>query len=254
MKITGDLSVTSARSNARHGWNAGWVFRSGGQGAWYDPSDLSTLFQDAAGTVAVTGAGQPVGRMIDKSGHGRDATQTTASARPIYRTNGQHHWLEFDGVDDFMRLTSALDLDAGTVVMALKEPAGRTQHSILLSPTGAGYITISGSTTRSLSKNALGTIVPVDSPTPFAMTADSAIGIRVNGQTIHARRHPDPTEHVNGTLASANLENTNTLMAFSSGGQLPARVDLCGLLLCADALPANTYARAIAWMNTRIAP
>ncbi len=253
MKITGDLSVTSARSNARHGWNAGWVFRNGGQGAWYDPSDLSTLFQDAAGTIAVTGTGQPVGRMLDKSGHGRNATQTTASARPIYRTNGQKHWLEFDGVDDFMRLSAPLDLDTGTVVMALTEPPGRTHHSILLSPTGAGYITISGSGTRSLSKNALGSIVPVDSPTTFAMTAETAVGIRVSGQTLHARRWPDSTEHVNSTAASANLETTNTLMAFSSGGELPARVDLFGLLLCSDALPPNTYARALSWMNTRIA-
>jgi len=35
--------------------------------AWYDPSDLSTLFQDAAGTTPVTSAGDPVGLMLDKS-------------------------------------------------------------------------------------------------------------------------------------------------------------------------------------------
>ncbi|MCF7725789.1 hypothetical protein [Sulfitobacter sp. M22] len=43
------------------------LFANGEQGAWYDPSDLSTLFQDAAGTVPVTAAGQPVGLMLDKS-------------------------------------------------------------------------------------------------------------------------------------------------------------------------------------------
>lgn len=31
---------------------------------------------------------------------GSHATQGTASARPIYRTDGNLHWLEFDGVDD----------------------------------------------------------------------------------------------------------------------------------------------------------
>jgi len=35
--------------------------------AWYDPSDLSTLFQDAMGTIPVTSAGDPVGLMLDKS-------------------------------------------------------------------------------------------------------------------------------------------------------------------------------------------
>lgn len=37
------------------------------QGFWYDPSDLSTLFQDATGTTPVTAVGQPVGLMLDKS-------------------------------------------------------------------------------------------------------------------------------------------------------------------------------------------
>lgn len=43
------------------------LFANGEQGFAYDPNDLSTMFQDAAGTVPVTGAGQPVGLMLDKS-------------------------------------------------------------------------------------------------------------------------------------------------------------------------------------------
>lgn len=72
------------------------------QGAMYDPSDLSTLFQDSAGTTPVTADGQPVERMLDVSGNGNHATQTSATRIPLYRTNGALHWLEFDGVDDFM--------------------------------------------------------------------------------------------------------------------------------------------------------
>jgi hypothetical protein len=43
------------------------LFANGEPGAWYDPSDLSTLFQDSAGTTPVTAAGQPVGLMLDVS-------------------------------------------------------------------------------------------------------------------------------------------------------------------------------------------
>lgn len=43
------------------------LFENGGQGFWLDRSDLSTMFQDAAGRIPVTGAGQPVGLMLDKS-------------------------------------------------------------------------------------------------------------------------------------------------------------------------------------------
>lgn len=43
------------------------LFAAGEQGAWYDPSDFSVLFQDAAGITTVTAAGQPVGLILDKS-------------------------------------------------------------------------------------------------------------------------------------------------------------------------------------------
>jgi hypothetical protein len=59
------------------------LFFAGEQGVWYDPSDLSTLFQDAAGTTPVTAVEQPVGRMLDKSGRGNHATQSTAASRPV---------------------------------------------------------------------------------------------------------------------------------------------------------------------------
>lgn len=43
------------------------IFANNEQGFVYDPNDLSTMYQDAAGTVPVTGVGQPVGLMLDKS-------------------------------------------------------------------------------------------------------------------------------------------------------------------------------------------
>jgi hypothetical protein len=43
------------------------LFSAGEQGAWYDPSDFSTLFTDSAGTTPVTAVEQFVGLMLDKS-------------------------------------------------------------------------------------------------------------------------------------------------------------------------------------------
>jgi hypothetical protein len=59
------------------------LFAAGEQGAWYDPSDMTTLFQDSSGTTPVTAVEQTVGRMLDKSGRGNHATQATPSARPV---------------------------------------------------------------------------------------------------------------------------------------------------------------------------
>lgn len=63
------------------------LFANGEQGVWYDPSDISTLFQDNAGTTPVTTPGQQVGKMLDKSGRGNHATQSTSTQRPIYGIN-----------------------------------------------------------------------------------------------------------------------------------------------------------------------
>jgi hypothetical protein len=43
------------------------LFANNEQGAWYDPSDMSTLFQNQAGTTPVTAVEQPVSLMLDKS-------------------------------------------------------------------------------------------------------------------------------------------------------------------------------------------
>lgn len=55
------------------------------------------LFRDAAGTLPVTADGDPVGLMLDLSGNGNHASQNVSSSRPIYRTDGTVHWLQFSG-------------------------------------------------------------------------------------------------------------------------------------------------------------
>lgn len=59
------------------------LFANSEVGAWYDPSDLTTLFQDSAGTTPVTADGQPVGKSLDKSGRGNHASQATSTKRPV---------------------------------------------------------------------------------------------------------------------------------------------------------------------------
>ena len=83
MQLT-SLSLALSRI-AGGGFSPLSLFAAGEQGAWYDPSDLATLYQDAAGTAPVTAVEQPVGLMLDKSGRGNHAFQATTSPakRPI---------------------------------------------------------------------------------------------------------------------------------------------------------------------------
>lgn len=77
-----------ARQRGVRGWGAVEpLFANGEQGLWLDPSDLSTLFQDTAGTSPLTAPGQQVALALDKSGRGGRVIQPTALARP---TLGRH--------------------------------------------------------------------------------------------------------------------------------------------------------------------
>jgi hypothetical protein len=64
------------------------LFTSGVVGAWYDPSDYTSLFQDSAGTTAVTAVEQPVGLMLDKSQGLVLGSELVTGAASAYTGNG----------------------------------------------------------------------------------------------------------------------------------------------------------------------
>lgn len=92
-------------------WKPLNLFDAGQYGIWFDPSDLTTLFQDAAGAIPVTGDGQPVGLMLDKSGNNYHAVQSSAANRPTYKTSGGKHWIQFDGLKSHMIVAHPIPTD-----------------------------------------------------------------------------------------------------------------------------------------------
>lgn len=75
---------------------------------WYDPSDLSTMWQDTAGTIPAV-PGLPVARIDDKGNLGLHATQATAANRPtLQRDSGGNYYLQFDGVDDALTIPTGM--------------------------------------------------------------------------------------------------------------------------------------------------
>jgi len=136
---TGEAAIDTLRSR---GWTVtvtgGYssspsaLFAGGTEGVWYGPSDLSTLFQDSAGTTPVTTAGQPVGLMLDKSGNDNHATQATAAARPTYQTGPARATL--DKVDD--RLSATVPTGGFTGTMVLATDQGTASYGVTI-PAGA---------------------------------------------------------------------------------------------------------------------
>jgi hypothetical protein len=77
------------------------LFSAGEQGAFYIPRPIvngaQALFQDAAGTVAVTAGGDPVGKMMDQSPNSNNASQSVSADRPVYELGSVRESLAFNG-------------------------------------------------------------------------------------------------------------------------------------------------------------
>ena len=207
-----DITATSVRLNWMR-WTPLQLFLAGEQGFWFDPSDISTLFQDAAGTIPVTADGDPVGLMLDKSGNGNHASQSVSGARPVYRTDGVLHWLEFDGVDDVLTNMATRTIGAFTISVAHRETNRKISSLYSMG---------------SSSSNRLQAHLPYSDGNYYFDTAD-ATGGRINGTwplavgddavTAHYRKANDVVEaRINGTtVGTVTIDSTVTSDVVSIG-------------------------------------
>ncbi len=89
------------------------LFTAGEQGVFFDVTPANTG----------TSVGNPVSSLLDRSGRGNNATSSIAGSQPILRQSGALHYLEFDGINDWMQ-TAAIDLSASdklTVILGLRK-------------------------------------------------------------------------------------------------------------------------------------
>ena len=107
------------------------LFSGGAQGIWLDPSDLTTMFSDRAGTTPVTAPGTVVGKRLDKSGRGNHAVAPTDAARPVYGIEPK------GGRRNLLLATDTLATQSLTV----------TAVAHTLAFTGTGTVTLSGAST-----------------------------------------------------------------------------------------------------------
>ena len=189
------------------------LFASGEQGIWLDPSDFSTLFQDAAGTTPVTAVGQPVGKILDKSGRGNHATQTTAASRPTLQqdSNGLYY-LSFDGTDDSMATpsinftgTDKMTVWAGVRKLSDAGAGGVVELSATIGANNGAFIMLApASAAANAQYGSKGTIVSY--ATPSGLT--SPLTFVMCGQSNIAA--PSVSARINGVVAASNALSQGT--------------------------------------------
>lgn len=91
--------------------------------AWYDASDVATLWENSARTIPAADNADVIGAWDDKSGNGYHVIQATTANKPTLRTSVQNGKpiIRFDGTDDFLANTSFPDFgDAYTAFVVAR--------------------------------------------------------------------------------------------------------------------------------------
>ena len=112
------------------------LFTGSTTGVWYDPSDFTTLYQDAAGTTPVTAVEQPVGLMLDKSGRGNHAVNNSGNSANFPVLSARYNLLtkteQFD--DGVWTKNNLLNFGAGSVAntTATLDPVGGNSADLIV--------------------------------------------------------------------------------------------------------------------------
>ena len=196
-------------------WTPEALFASSEAGAWYDPSDLSSMYQGRTGTTAAV-IGSPVGQLRDKSGNGNHMVAPFDSARPILRqTVGGKYYLQFDGIDDEMQASVAWVLTAQTTVAAFRYSGANTYQRVFTQwPTGVDDYAATGhyipvlrnvglNSFASFANNSPRSIIALSPDTDVVFSSNhsgSQISNRANGGTATTYTHS-----LNLTVDRANI-------------------------------------------------
>lgn len=240
------------------------LFAASEKGFWYDISDVSTLFQDTAGTTPVTAVGQSVARVNDKSGNGAHLTQATAGSRPTYQIDSAGRaYLSFDGVDDFLSSTATVDLTSANKMFlwaGLRKTSDAAAGTVVehgtnvTSVDGTFRIGAPGSAgVTSFAWNYRGTATVNLAVTTFAAPLTAVVAMQAEIGT------PQVVGRVNGAVAgtlttsagTGNWANATLYVGRRAGTTLPFVGNLYGLIGRAATTSAADQATIELWMNQR---
>ena len=135
----GGLGLSAARAP---GFDPAGLFGSGAVG-WVEPMIAGaggTLFQDAAGTIPVTAAGQPVGLSKFTAGGQIGFVQATAANRPIYQLDAQGRGcLAHNGLNQWMAAAAiAWGSDEATICAGVRKLSDAAQGVVFETGTNSG--------------------------------------------------------------------------------------------------------------------
>ena len=205
--------------------------------AWYDPSDLATVWQDSARTTPASVNGV-VGALDDKSGNGFHLLQATTAAKPILRQSGALYHLETDGVDDYMEATGVTLTQPNAIWIATNPLATSGHHYDGVAARQAlnGNLNFFAGAGNTATGNSL------------TIGAAAILGMQVDGAASYARKDSVNTAAISPTVGTSGLTNFR-FAAFAPGsnhynGRFAGIVLVDRLLTSPEMASLDTYLAA----------
>lgn len=216
------------------------------------------MFQDSAGTTPVTAAGQPVGRILDKSGRGNHRTQGTAASRPTLQQDASGYYLQYDGVDDWMQTGSVdfsgtdkvtvlagvrKDTDAARAILLIQENAG-IQRIAIEAPnaTLGNFVAVSGGSIN------VSTAVAAAAPNSSVLALQGDIG----GDSLILRRNGVVGSQTSADQGTGNYSNSPFFFGRTGGGTLPFTGREYQTIILGRSANATEIARAERFVGQRM--
>lgn len=215
-------------------------------GLIYNIQDLSTLYQDAAGTIPVTAIGQPVGKVLDISGNGNHATQPITAARPTLVQIDGLYALSFDGIDDHLNIPY-LGLYAGGAcsIVAAIDSQNQTTNAALISERNLTVATQQYIPSRRVANDGIDALLINDVGATVKDTNGTTSGLRTktvrsiidNGQNINIYKEGVLSGYDDYTRSgSLTLNNTTLGASISTTNSMFMKMNLFGLIVTKSAL------------------
>lgn len=120
------------------------LFTGSQKGFAYDFSDISTMFQDTAGTTPVTAVDQLVARVNDLSGNGNHLIQSSSGSRPLLKKDSKGYYLLFDGTNDFFQTSGTVNLSGLSLFTAFASLSRERNAAEIIFETSTNYNNNSG--------------------------------------------------------------------------------------------------------------
>lgn len=223
---------------------------------WWDAQDLHGL-----------AASDPVSAMRDLSGNGRDATQTNASKRPVYKilqVNGRPA-VQFDGTDDALTGLSGINAGSGITYVAVCQMVAASAYGSIVS---VGVAT--GFQELGLMADSAGTHMAISNFWGPTSTAGDRYTTTVNNDwhiaSVVYAPSATPVLYKNGTNLAytssvgdwsvVNLNNGAAnypfaLGAAAGGSSTPSNVRIATAMIYGRALGTNERQRVERWLGAR---